>query len=97
MKKMIIVSAFLLAAFTASAQEKETTTQPPKKTKVESSYLWGLFKSKGYTQPQKDTVAVKKFQLMTDIPVDTTKYEHKSILGGAIQWTTKKKKEEGSE
>lgn len=80
---------------TCMVMEAQTNTQnPPKKEKMEYSYFWGLFKSKDYPKGKSVVFKVEKPEFSTSLSestTDTTKYEQKSILWGAIQWTEKKR------
>lgn len=63
--------------------------KPTSKEKVEYSIAWGLFKSAGYTK-KKSTVIKKTTVAASKSAISTPKYQHKSILWGAIQWTEEK-------
>jgi hypothetical protein len=88
MKKVILIIVVFMASLAVNAQN------PSKNKKKEYSFAWGLFKSKNYP---KDKIAVFKLEKpktstsFVDMSLDTTKYEQKSILWGAIQWSEKKK------
>jgi hypothetical protein len=92
MKKVILISAIFMTSLSANAQSTEQTT--PAKSKSYYSFAWGLFKSKDYP---KNKTAVFEFEKpkfstsLSDAPLDTTKYEQKSLLWGAVKWTEKKK------
>jgi hypothetical protein len=89
MKKLIIITAIIMTAFTANAQSK--VNNPQKKGKVQYSAFWGLFKSEGYT---KESVKCNLPNYKTefyDYRSDTSIYEVKSFLWGAVKWTEKKK------
>ena len=92
MKKAILIITVVLTSFVANAQS--TNQNQTKKAKTEYSYLWGLFKSDGYAKEKTNSIVVEKpkfSSLLEDTSLDKTKYEQKSILWGAIQWTEKKK------
>jgi hypothetical protein len=92
MKKLILIMAVFMTSLIVSAQSTKQTT--PTKGKLYYSFAWGLFKSKDYPKNKTAVVKVEKPKISTsfaDTPLDTTKYEQKSILWGAIQWTEKKK------
>jgi hypothetical protein len=88
MKKLILIFVVFMTSLTVSAQSTEQTT--PTKSRLYYSFAWGLFKSKDYPKNKTAVVKVEKPKISTT-PLDTTKYEQKSILWGAIQWTEKKK------
>lgn len=92
MKKVILIIAVLTTTLTVKAQSSEKST--PTKSQVEYSFAWGLFKSKDYLKEKSGVFKFEKPKFVTSLPeldVDTTKYEQKSILWGAFQWTEKKK------
>lgn len=92
MKRIILIVGVVLTALVSNAQN--TVQSPPKNEKVEYSYLWGLVKSKDYTNGNSVVFGIEKpkFSIsLTNAVNDTVKYERKSILWGAIQWTEKKK------
>lgn len=92
MKKVILIIAVLTTSFAVKAQA--TDKEPTTKNKTEYSYLWGLFKSKDYPKGKSAAFEVEKPEFSTSLSesaIDSTKYEQKSILWGAIQWTEKKK------
>ena len=92
MKRVILIIGVVLTALVANAQNN--VQNPPKNEKMEYSYLWGLFKSKDYPKGKSVVFEVEKPEFLTilsESAIDTTKYEQKSILWGAIQWTEKKK------
>ena len=92
MKKVILIIAVFMTSLAVNAQS--TVQNPTKNEKIEYSCLWGLFKSKDYP---KNKTAVVEFQIpkistsFFDTTLDSTQYEQKSVLWGAIQWTEKKK------
>jgi hypothetical protein len=94
MKKTILIIAVFMTSLAVNAQN--TAQNPPKKEKTEYSFvfLWGLFKSDGFGKEETTTLEIKEpksLNSVSDWPQDTTKYEKKSILWGAIQWSEKKK------
>jgi hypothetical protein len=92
MKKVILIIGVVLTSLLAIAQN--TVQNPPKNEKMEYSYLWGLFKSKDYQKGKSVVFEVEKPKFSTSLSesaIDSAKYEQKSILWGAIQWTEKKK------
>lgn len=91
MKKVILIIAVVLTSVASNAQN--TVENPAKNEKLEYSFLWGLFKSKDYPKGKAAVFEVKKTEFSTSLSesaIDSTKYEQKSILWGAIQWTEKK-------
>lgn len=92
MKKVILIIAVLTTSHVVQAQT--TDKEPTTKNKTEYSYLWGLFKSKGFPKSKSVVILVEKPEFSTSLSksaIVSTKYEQKSILWGAIQWTEKKK------
>ncbi|MFW5892162.1 MAG: hypothetical protein ACOCUQ_02040 [Bacteroidota bacterium] len=92
MKKVILIIGVVLTSLLANAQN--TFQNPPKNEKMEYSYLWGLLKSKDYPKGKSVVFEVEKPEFSTSLSasaIDSTKFEQKSILWGAIQWTAKKK------
>lgn len=89
MKKFFLFLAISAASVAANAQSTEQKL--PKKDKVNYSFAWGLFKSKAYSKDKTVVFQFEKPKSSTSYALDTTKYEQKSILWGAIQWTEKKK------
>ena len=92
MKKTILIIAVSMTSLAVNAQS--TAQNPPKNEKTEYSFLWGLFKSNDYPKNETAVFEFKKPKFtnsLSDTPLDTTKYEQKSMLWGAIQWTEKKK------
>jgi hypothetical protein len=90
MKKVIlIIAVFMTTSLVVNAQSTAQTT--PAKSKIYYSFAWGLFKSKNYSKDKVTKVEVKKSEFSFQSQADTAKYEQKSILWGAIQWTEKKK------
>ena len=92
MKKVILTIAVLTTSLVARAQT--TDKEPTTKSKTEYSYIWGLFKSKDYPKGKSVVFEVEKPEFSTSLSesaIDTSKYNQKSILWGAIQWTEKKK------
>jgi hypothetical protein len=90
MKKTIFTLLVILISICSNAQENQKTTTKKKHYSV----LWGTIKSKDYPKKVKtgtNNLVVKS--KMADLKkTDTTKYEEKSILGGAVKWTKKKPK-----
>lgn len=70
---------------------QEVAADPQKD--IHYSFLWGLFKSKDF--PKEETIVFEfeqpKMDTSFSMPLDTSKYEEKSLLGGAIKWTVRKK------
>ena len=92
MKRVILIIGVVLTSLVANAQKN--VQNPPNNEKMEYSYLWGLFKSKDYPKGKSVVFEVEKPEFLTSLSesaIDSTKYEQKSILWGAIQWTEKKK------
>ncbi len=92
MKRVILIIGVVLTSLVANAQKN--VQNPPNNKKMEYSYFWGLFKSKDYPKGKSVVFEVEKPEFSTSLSestTDTTKYEQKSILWGAIQWTEKKK------
>ncbi|MFN9379239.1 MAG: hypothetical protein ACK6BQ_04585 [Bacteroidota bacterium] len=91
MRKVILFIAFLTTSLAANAQSTEKYSST--KSKFYYSFVWGLLTSKNYP---KDKSAVFEFEKpkvsnsLSEPPSNSTKYEQKSILWGAIQWTEKK-------
>ena len=95
MKKVIFIIGVVLTSLVANAQNN--VQNPPKNEKMKYSYLWGLFKSKDYPKGKSVLFEVEKPKFSTSLSesaIDTSKYEQKSILWGAIRWTEKKKNNE---
>lgn len=91
MKKSILFIVALTASLALKAQFTEQKF--PQKDKINYSFAWGLFKSKEYPKGKRAIGEFKKpeFSTFTTPASDTKKYEQKSILWGAIQWTENKK------
>jgi hypothetical protein len=92
MKKVILIMVVFTTFLAAEAQTNNQ--KQPQKVKVEYSILWGLFKIDGYANKKLTNLKSKNSKsetLLKVAPLDTTKYERKSILWGAAQWTVKKK------
>jgi hypothetical protein len=89
MKNLIIVFTISLAAISC-AGNKEIQEQSAEK--AEYSILWGLAESDGYVQKSKQIDARRDSlkALRRQHTKDTSEYNKKSYLWGAIQWTTKK-------
>jgi hypothetical protein len=92
MKKVILIIAVLMTSLASNSQS--TSQNTPRNNKVEYSFIWGIFKSKDYP---KDTATAFEFEKPeysnspSNTSLDTIKYEQKSVLWGAVQWTEKKK------
>lgn len=92
MKKVILIIAVLTTTLFIKAQNPEKSSSS--KSNLEYSFAWGIFKSKDYPKDKSGVFEFEKPKFLTSIPesgVDKTKYEQKSMLWGAIQWTEKKK------
>lgn len=91
MKKLILLLTVISFSFAVKAQSSDKKN--PTKSKTEYSFVWGLFKSKNFSKKKSTTIELEKSKLSTSLSlpsIDSTKYEQKSILWGAIQWTEKK-------
>ena len=94
MKKIILVGTLAISVLYLSAQEA-ASSRPPKEQKIEHSFLWGLFQSKDYQKRKEATIEFRSADFVErELDLDTTKYEKKSALWGAIQWTEKKKQDD---
>jgi len=94
MKKVILACFIAFGALHLSAQ-KTAAPASAKENKIQYSVLWGLFKSKDYSKEKAVVVALPAPPVTPPkAPADTTQYEMKSALWGAIQWTAKKKADE---
>jgi hypothetical protein len=92
MKKVIFIIAIFMTSMAGNAQI--TAQNSTKKAKTEYSFVWGLFKTNGYSKENSISIEVEIPEISTsssDTPLETTKYEQKSILWGAIQWTEKRR------
>lgn len=95
MKRVILIIGVVLTSLVANAQKN--VQNPPNNEKMEYSFLWGLFKSKDYPKGKSVVIELEKLEFsnsLSESAIDTSKYEQKSILWGAIQWTEKKKNNE---
>lgn len=94
MSKIIFSCLSILFSLSLTAQENRSETLKEKKN-TESSFFWGLFKSKEYP---KDKTFVFDFKIgISSEKANLQKnadYEEKSILGGATKWTKKKSKKD---
>lgn len=93
MKNLLSLAMVMLIASTVGAQTK--TQEKAGSGKVHYSVFWGLFKSKEDTNNQSKVKENTKFRFRDQFepkPIDTTLYEEKSILWGAVQWTERKNK-----
>ncbi len=91
MKKLILILGVVTTSVAAKAQPTASTTK--ESGKVQYSIAWGLFKSKDYAKENTAVfeVAQPQFELTSDTSTNTSEYEMKRILWGAVQWSTKKK------
>lgn len=92
MKRVILIIGVVLTSLAANAQN--TVQNSTKNEKIEYSYLWGIFKSKDYPKGKSVVFEVEKPEFSTSLSesaIDSAKYEQKSILWGAVQWTEKKR------
>lgn len=92
MKKVILIIVVSTTTFAVKAQSLEKNT--PAESKTEYVFMWGLFKSKDYPKGKSVAFEIEKPEFSTSLsepPVDSSKYEQKSMLWGAIQWTEKEK------
>lgn len=92
MKKIILILAITLSSIVSVAQTKKDTIA--KKSSIEYSYLWGLFKSDNYVGRKNKVSKIERIKVKSVkiSKIDTTKYEEKSMLWGALKWTEKKEK-----
>jgi len=92
MKKLIFV--FALFVFVNAVKPQNTNNNISNKNKTEYWLAWGLFRFEGKEKKFKNEKEIGKTNLKIEKPeyfFDSTKYERKSILWGAAQWTQKKK------
>ena len=83
--------AVLTTSLAVKAQSTKKSTPP--ENKIEYVFAWGLFKSNDYPKDKSVESELEKPELSASKDkqgFDSTKYEQKSILWGAIQWTEKK-------
>ena len=92
MKKIILIITVLAITHSANAQgiKKDNT----KKNQMYYSFAWGLFKSKDYPKNKLSDFESSKIipKIIVKNGLDSTLYDQKSILWGAIQWSEKKSK-----
>ncbi|MFY7733746.1 MAG: hypothetical protein ACOVSR_09710 [Bacteroidia bacterium] len=89
MKKVILIIAVFMTSLAVNAQSTEQNIN--QKGETYYSFAWGLFKSENYPKDKAPKLEIEKPKIFFSSPIDTTKYEQKSALWGAIQWTEKKK------
>ncbi|MFN9501588.1 MAG: hypothetical protein ACK57K_09735 [Chryseotalea sp.] len=93
MKRVILITTAALISLTVGAQNNVQNS--PNNEKKKYSFLWGIFKSKDYPKNKSIILEAEKPEFSTSAlafsDFDSTRYEQKSILWGAIQWTEKKK------
>ncbi len=89
MKKVILITTVFMTSLAVNAQSSVQT--PKQKSKMYHSFAWGLFQSKNYPKDKIDIFQAKTPEFSYYLQIDTTKYEQRSALWGAIQWTEKKK------
>ena len=92
MKKFILTLFISALAYATSAQLIQEVAA--KKNLTSYSFAWGLFKSKENSKSKSVVFEVEKPEFSTSFSesaIDSTKFEQKSILWGAIQWTEKKR------
>ncbi len=107
MKKNVIAFALLIGLSTAAFAQDLTAVKSGKATKTYGKLLWGLYKwgeqpdevgSSDFHNVATDTTLYQMKSFLENgnefynVTIDTTQYEIKSILGGAIQWSVRKKK-----
>ena len=89
----IMITAILCTGC-AKDIHRNTKTASVKKTKTSGSLLFGAY-TWGDSISTKGKIEISDVQVKPiDInkkTLDTTKYEVKSIMGGAVKWTSKKK------
>jgi hypothetical protein len=93
MKNLLSLAVVMLLAFNVDAQNK--TQEKAGSGKVHYSVFWGLIKSKEDPNEKNKTKEQAGFRIRDQFdstPIDTTKYEEKSILWGAVKWTERKNK-----
>jgi hypothetical protein len=93
MKNLLSLAVVMLLAFNVDAQTK--TQEKAGSGKVHYSVFWGLIKSKEDPNEKNKTKEQAGFRIRDQFdstPIDTTLYEEKSILWGAVQWTERKNK-----
>jgi hypothetical protein len=88
-KTILIITVFAISLF-ANAQVIEKDNK--EKDKIYYSFVWGLFKSKDYPKNKlsdfEASNQISKIKVKSSL--DSSIYEPKSILWGAIQWSEKK-------
>lgn len=93
MRNPLKVVTVLLISVTANAQTKNQ--QENNSGKINYSIFWGLIKSKEDPNNKNKEIEQRKIGLPNKIilnTLDTTQFEEKSILWGAVQWTERKNK-----
>jgi len=93
MKNLLSLAVVMLLAFNVDAQTK--TQEKAGSGKLYYSVFWGLFKSKEDLNDQskaKENTKLRFRDQFEPTPIDTTLYEEKSILWGAVKWTERKNK-----
>ena len=88
MKRLIFIIAIFMTSLAGNAQS--TVQTPPLESKMYYSFAWGLFKSKNYTKRKVARFDLENRKNSVPSPLENTKYEQKSALWGAIQWSEKK-------
>ena len=95
MTKSTIFSLILLCATSPSllVQEEPTNNEAPQEAKLSGTLFWGLFTWGDYNKVEVrervDNESIKVDKPIS-VSIDTTRYEVKSILGGAVQWSERK-------
>lgn len=90
MRKTTLLLLFLGMSVLAFGQEKPASDST--QTQVSGTLLWGLYTWGNWKKDRTNEEYKPKLESFEYIPVDTTRYDVKSILGGAVQWTRRKKK-----
>lgn len=90
MKKRILIITVLAISLIANAQVIEKDNK--EKNKMYYSFVWGLFKSKDYPKNKLSNFEASEQFSKSKVKngLDSSIYEQKSILWGAIQWSEKK-------
>ena len=88
----IVISMMLIMSISA-AYGQEQPAHDSTSTKFNGSLLWGLYTWGNWKEePEKKLIPEISIKHSAEwFPVDTTQYELRSILGGAVQWTERKK------
>ncbi|MFN7275387.1 MAG: hypothetical protein ACK5VF_09930 [Bacteroidota bacterium] len=92
MKNIIFLSCILVLS--ASVEAKSNANDTTQKKKADYTFAWGLIRSKNYPKNKSFAFEFNTPEFKSSVPgksIDSSKYEQKSILWGAIQWTEKKK------